>query len=466
MIKRFFTRLYNLFIAPKSEERDVARKEFIFNTIISGTIVLSFSGFAFNGLDFLFDPAYNNSRINPLVTLIFTVIFCVLLYLSRNRKYFISAGVFVIFLLLGAVYTNFRWGTDAGQALLLYALITLASSVLVSNRFAFFITLFETAAMLILTYFQSNHLYSFDQTWKERPLTMDGAMFFVLTLLFILVVSWLSNRETEKALDRARNSEEELKKEKDLLEIKVVQRTQELRKAEMEKMTQVYHFAEVGRITSGLFHDLVNPLNLISLNLDKLYTQTKNDPTLNEAKTNIQRALLGTKRLGDFVDMARKQIQNQELYQKFSLIRTTKECIQMLEHKAKTSNVKVVFHYDEDHTYFGNPIKFSQVVINLIRNAIESYNDEKNTSKQEVHISIVKKTKKIIIEVKDWGRGISEEIANKVFEPFFSTKTNNTGIGLFSVKDIVEKNLKGKIYFTNNSEKGAIFVVEIPEKKS
>ena len=79
--------------------------------------------------------------------------------------------------------------------------------------------------------------------------------------------------------------------------------------------------------------------------------------------------------------------------------------------------------------------------------------------------------KKVIIEIKDNAGGIDEEIMDKVFEPYFTTKhqSQGTGIGLFMCNEIIVKHLNGKIFVTNESfeyenkqYKGSQFTIELP----
>ncbi len=88
---------------------------------------------------------------------------------------------------------------------------------------------------------------------------------------------------------------------------------------------------------------------------------------------------------------------------------------------------------------------------------------EKEISNKEINIVVFEEDKYLVIEVEDNAGGVPENIINKIFEPYFSTKDdkNGTGLGLYMCKTIIEKHSNGKITVFN-SEKGAIFKIELP----
>ena len=99
----------------------------------------------------------------------------------------------------------------------------------------------------------------------------------------------------------------------------------------------------------------------------------------------------------------------------------------------------------------GYETELIQVLINILNNskdALELLNDEKL-----IFIDIFMENKKAIIEIKDNAGGIDEEIMDKVFEPYFTTKhqSQGTGIGLFMCKEIINKHMNGQLNLSNKS---------------
>jgi signal transduction histidine kinase len=103
-----------------------------------------------------------------------------------------------------------------------------------------------------------------------------------------------------------------------------------------------------------------------------------------------------------------------------------------------------------------------QVLINLLKNAKEAM-DKKNIDKKKIFITTESSEDSASISICDNAGGIKDEIIEKIFDPYFSTKSdkNGTGLGLYMSKTIVEKHLEGKIEVYNKDE-GVCFVITLP----
>ncbi|WP_199616969.1 sensor histidine kinase [Paenibacillus alkalitolerans] len=117
-----------------------------------------------------------------------------------------------------------------------------------------------------------------------------------------------------------------------------------------------------------------------------------------------------------------------------------------------TLNVNVPDHL----TIFGNPSKFKQAFINMIKNSIESFQDN---GKIEIEAFAEKST--IVIRISDNGQGMDEEQIVKLGEPYFSTKTKGTGLGLMVTFRIIEV-MKGTLEFRSMKGKGTEAIVRFP----
>lgn len=449
-------------VEPRSTNEDLKRREFILNVLLLGLFILSVVAFSVVRVNLTeLGAAYNG--IPPEILLIISLNFLALYFFSRAGFYIPVAYILIGICFGSATYTVYTWGVDIPEGLLVYALIIVMSGVLINTKFAFAVTLITTVTLFLFAYFQINMIISPHLYWRKELTKMNDIVTIGFTLGLIAVVSWLSNREIEKALHRARKSEKVLKKEKDLLELRVEERTRELKKIQLEKMAQLYRFADFGRLSAGLFHDFVNPLTAVSLNLEQLGTKGKS--------LFVKRALEGVRRMESFVGVARKQIQNQETKGIFVLDQEIIGVVNVLASRAEEAGVDVSFlqekGYEEIRT-FGNPIRFHQLVCNLVLNAIDAYEEVNRPENRRVVISLSAKSKEVELIVQDFGVGISKKNLGKIFEPFFTTKAidKGMGIGLSLSKDIVEKNFGGKIKVKSIAGEGTIFTVDFPIREA
>lgn len=165
----------------------------------------------------------------------------------------------------------------------------------------------------------------------------------------------------------------------------------------------------------------------------------------------------GTRYLENFVSSARKQLQNHEIQQTFSLSKEIKQVIQLLHYKTNKTKIKILFEPHETIKTFGNPIKFNQIVMNLLLNAIDAYQGtDPLAAHRVVTVSLKQTEKNILLTVHNGGTSISKEHLKKIFDPFFTTKNpdDGTGLGLAITRDIITQSFSGDITAKSSKKTG------------
>ncbi len=449
---------YTHFIKPRFSDEDSARREFILNILLLGSIVLATSAFLIVLIDSV--RAGSNFQGAPPWTMLLALSFFLALYgLSRKGYFKLVAYIFITLYLVLGIYSLYTWGILLAQGLLVFVLVIVIASVLINTRFAFWMTILISLILIWLTGIETTHQHLPNLHWMQEPLG-DDLIALLFTFGVIMVVSWLSNREIERSLARARRSEAALKKERDLLEVRVEERTEELKQSQREQILQLSKFAEFGRLASGVFHDLVNPLMTVSLNLEKLGSDK-------DKSQRLERAIEGTHRMVRYIESARKQVQNQRELSTFSLNQEIQQAIDIVTYKARKQNVAITLEAPAEIKTFGDSVKFHQLITNLLSNAIDAYEAITRENNRAVLIDLKCEDEQIILKVQDWASGISKENLPKLFEPFFTTKSTDkgTGLGLPIVKETVEKEFKGSIKVVSEEHKGSTFTVTFPVQK-
>jgi len=236
---------------------------------------------------------------------------------------------------------------------------------------------------------------------------------------------------------------------------------QELKKREQQLFDQS-RLAQMGELISMIAHQWRQPLSVISstaLNLQvkiELGKRADEEYTLEKLKSisNVVQDL--THIIDDFrnfykPDKAQVSIRLDNLFNKTLAIINSSLSSDNITVSLSSTVTKEISVYDGE---------LMQVILNLLRNAQDNFNDNNITNRQiTVHIT------DYVLTVSDNGGGIDEEIINKVFDPYFSTKDekNGTGLGLYMSKMIVNDHHKGILSFKNIDD-GACFIIDLSKK--
>jgi signal transduction histidine kinase len=466
-------------------DKEKIRQTKVLIPLLSGTILLSLIAFLINLTSYLrslfgFNYEYGGGMaVLPLFLLL--CLFVYLFYITKKGNAKTSSFCLIGIYYISAIYSAYTWGVDIPQALLMYALTIILTGILLGSRYGLAMTLLIAATQFILTYLQSEYIIEVNNFWKSNFVDYRDTLITSVTLSIIAIVSWLSNREIESSLSRAEASEDALRHERDQLEIRVEERTRELQKLQLEKMLQLYRFADLGKLASGILHELTNPLTVVALNLDQIDTKSKllksttSPREYRSIQHTLKRAVVATQHIEKYVVAAQRQIQQQTVHKRFALRGELKQVVQLFAYRAKHEGATIRLTCDYDLYLYGNPIKFNQLMSTLIANALDSYQTHMYTSKtrsaqttrKPINISATKKRSTIRITISDSGIGIPKSAQRKIFDPLYTTKkhTHGTGIGLALSKEIVENSFRGNIAVQSALDKGTRFTVLIPFSK-
>ncbi len=233
---------------------------------------------------------------------------------------------------------------------------------------------------------------------------------------------------------------------------------------EKEKMILYQdRLAKMGEIISMIAHQWRQPLNNLSIIIQMLTFKYKkgqlNDEVMEKFKSDSTKQItMMSKTIDDFKDFFKPEKDKQS----FELKELILDMVDLLKPILKRSKIDLKIDMDDDIFINGYRNEFGQSIFNIINNAKDALNENRDENKKiEIFAKEIKD--KIILTIKDNGGGIDEEIKDKIFEPYFSTKENKngTGLGLYMSKIIIEDYMKGKISVYNDNE-GAVFEIELP----
>ncbi len=454
-------------VQPTSTNEDERRRELVLNIILLLSLGLATVLYTITIYNRFMIQAESDLGYFPGIFILF-IGFCLVLFNLSKHGYSKSASyTLILCYVIGALYTGWTLGASLPATLLLLALIIVITSVLVGSTVGF-VTVALVIAMLVILSLHETVITNLPY-WRYEQITMTDVVAYSALLLFVGFISWLSNRELDRSLSRARNSEKQLENERNALEQRISERTEEFIYSEKARMEELARIAEFGKLSRGLFHDLINPLTAVSLQMERL---SDKEIDVSEAKEIVDKAVKATRRMRTFMENIRhcfdepaKTSESWPAGQRFTEMTTDLQSelrivIDMLAYKARLANIRVIIKNPTKVTFRAHPLRINQLFLNLISNALDSY--EERSRNRLVEIWIKDEDERATIMVRDFGRGIPEEHRNKLFTMSFSTKSGGTGIGLLTIKSIVSE-LGGTISVESKLGHGTTFSVMIPK---
>lgn len=442
----------NPLLRVKSVDPESQRKEFVLVTMLVGIIAAAAVAIVVTLFNSLTLSDYQGAP--PFAVAACLALF-VFIYWLRHKHLAAASYIFVAILLLCGLIPLALWGIALPQGLLICALAITVAGILLSARWALLLTISTTGVMILLSSLHADGVLAPRTEWHNINPTTTDAIVFAITFGVIAMVSWLSHHQTMSSLHRARIGERSLIIERNSLERKVKERTHDLERSQLGQMIQLQRFAEFGRVSSGLVHDIMNPLAAASLNLDQLRNS--------EQAHQVRQSLLHIER---YVDAMGRQLRASSSMRRFDVAEEIEMVMQILEYRRRQKRVDVDVEVGNGMELDGDPVTFSQVVANLVANAIDAYDEASSEVPYRVVVRVTKAPggKKLVMTVQDWGVGISPSKIDKIFEPFYSTKANSRGIGigLSVAKTTIERDFGGSLLVLSSPKLGTRFVVEIP----
>jgi signal transduction histidine kinase len=269
--------------------------------------------------------------------------------------------------------------------------------------------------------------------------------------------------------NKIKNKKDKYNEEINKMNKRFEKQIEKIKKDYLLQVSNNQKYAQFGKISAELFHEIANPLTSLNLNIDGLKKQLNYMPELKQFEENLDHATLTAKKIAEMISVIRKQLSNNLTKEYFSLNKEIEDAIELLKFKSFKKRVMLDFNANKDVEIFGCSTNFFRVCLNIICNAIDAYPnynpwlDKTKIERRVVNISLCQNKDNIEILFKDYGRGIKDENLNKIFTPFFSTKNpdKGTGIGLHLCQEIIEKDFKGNILVFSEYGKGTLFKIII-----
>lgn len=225
---------------------------------------------------------------------------------------------------------------------------------------------------------------------------------------------------------------------------------------EKEQFIQLHKLAALGKMTSGLMHDLIHMIYGSNLSLHRAL-----EP--GTQRYHLRQTLFGIKHALSLIESARLHTLHHQSHTWFSPLQEIKRVHFLLHHSISIHAITFTYHQNVSTRVYGDRTQFYQIMQNLVSNAVDALAAHTINISRHIHIECGVQRHGYIITVADNGPGIQVGAEFFLFQPFFTTKlqAGGTGIGLSLVKEYVEESFSGKITFTTSAH-GTTFFITVP----
>lgn len=324
-------------------------------------------------------------------------------------------------------------------------------------------------------------LYEREARGRIDRLLWTGWALTALNLVGLLAVGLMIVRPWARLI---RSQFSELRDARDELERRVRERTASLERANeelhresleraradrrhrdlLEQFSHVARTNVIGEMASGLAHELNQPLGAIANYAEGcLVALDRPRPAIDEVRTALGRILAMTLRAGEIIRRIRRFVAREgPAVEPVAPNALVAEVAELLRGDADRLGILLETDLAPDlPSVEGDPVQLQQVLVNLVRNAMDAVQVEKIAQPQVVMATRRDGAGAVSFEVSDNGEGIAEDRKRRVFDPFFSTRAEGMGMGLAISRTIVEAH-QGWIGFESEPGVGTVFRVTIP----
>jgi signal transduction histidine kinase len=296
--------------------------------------------------------------------------------------------------------------------------------------------------------------YFFVPPFHSFSISTSAEAYFGAFVASALVASWVSSEK--------RKSEEALKEALDHLEIRVSERTADLLKtqAELARLSQVL---SMGELAASIAHEINQPITAVVTHGHAcIEWLSANPPNLEKARQTIERIIQDGTRAGAVLSRIRALFKKEAPSKDWlNINEVVHELTTFLRDEAVRRRIAI-----RTDLVPGLPkvkadrVQLQQVVLNLMMNSMDAMAEITDGSK-ELLVSARANESEVVVRVEDTGIGLDIETAEKIFQPFFTTKDHGIGMGLSISRSIIEAH-EGRLWASARPSGGAIFQFTLP----
>lgn len=277
---------------------------------------------------------------------------------------------------------------------------------------------------------------------------------FFFTICSDITERKIMENELNKLMDELKNINVNL-------EVKIKEEVNKNREKDLI-LSQQSKQAALGEMMSNIAHQWRQPLNAVSIiiqNIQDAYNY--NELTTQYMQEKVEKAMKIIKNMSSTIDDFRNYFHPDKELQEFSVKNAVEDTLFLLDATFKNFNISINTNYINDSVLKVNFNEYSQVVLNILNNAKDALIQNK-IENPYINIELNNVNGVSILKIFNNAGKIDKTLLNRIFEPYYTTKHQGfgTGLGLYISKNIIEKNMNGKI-FVENKENGVEFTIQV-----
>ncbi len=397
---------------------------------------------------------FNNYHVVPRLfcALIAVIVLTISVLLFHRGHVNVAASLTMFSYFTIAIVAAVIWTVNTPFAILMFGFV-----ILLGGSFFGSIAILPTALCVIftLTIIQSASILGFVVSSTDHFSTgssfADVLGYSILLSVFGLI-GWLSGRDIENTMSSLIVAKRKLERHNEYIRSELHREKEKLRLAQIEELTTLYRFAEIGRKSTLLLHTLANHVTELSLSMP----EHSEEKFIHESRKTI-------KSIGNLINLAQEEIKPSQSIS-FKVSGILRNVIERQSPLAIENNVKINLSIDnaaEASKVYGDRIQLLQAIEVIVGNAIQAYAETPKKKSRQIHISHKIYGGKIVIDIQDFAGGIPRKIRDTLFNATLTTKKNGHGVGLYVSHQIIHHHFNGELSMVDD-HKSTIFRIKIP----
>ena len=230
------------------------------------------------------------------------------------------------------------------------------------------------------------------------------------------------------------------------------------------ELARVARLTTLGELTASIAHEINQPLGATVANGNAgLRWLNRATPDVDEARAAFTRIVRDGRRAGEVIESIRAMFKNVDQEKTpVDINKLVREMLGLMLGDLRSNHVSVETKLDDNlPDVRGNQVQLQQVILNLIRNAIEAMSSVTNRARVLRIVTVIHVPDAVLVSVEDSGTGLNPKNIERIFDSFFTTKQQGTGMGLSICRSIIEGH-QGRLWVSSGIDHGAIFNVLLP----